>query len=74
MPLKATTLRAQLYKVLDKVLATGEPVDVLRHGKIIRLVPAVPPAKLDRLESRPGVIVGDPDELIHLDWSDTWKP
>ncbi len=74
MPLKATTLRAQLYRVLDKVLRTGEPVEVLRNGKIIRLVPAVPPAKLDQLESRPDVIVGDPDDLVHLDWSDSWKP
>ena len=74
MPLKATTLRAQLYRVLDKVLETGEPVEILRNGKIIRLVPAVPSSKLARLEARPDAIVGDPDDLVHLDWSENWKP
>ncbi len=74
MPLKATTLRAQLYRVLDKVLETGESVEILRHGKIIRLVPAVPQSKLDRLKSNPDLVVGDPDDLVHMDWSDSWKP
>ena len=28
----------------------------------------------DRLPRREGFIVGDPDELIHIDWSSEWNP
>ncbi len=72
--MNATTLRANLYRVLDRILETGKPVDVIRKGKVIRLVPAVPTGKLAGLEPRPDVVVGDPDDLIHCDWSETWKP
>lgn len=72
--IRATRLRAQLYRVLDKVLETGEPVEIERRGKILRIVPASPPRKLDSLVERPEYIKGDPDDLVHLDWSGEWKP
>jgi hypothetical protein len=27
-----------------------------------------------RLDAHPGTIAGDPEELVHLDWSDEWRP
>ena len=77
MKMTATALRANLYRVLDQVLETGEPVEVERKGRRVRLIPVeAPPAAdlLARLQPHPGYIVGDPDDIVHLDWSDTWKP
>jgi hypothetical protein len=37
--LTATELRANLYKVLDEVLATGRPCRVVRGGRAVRIEP-----------------------------------
>ena len=74
MPLTATELRSNLYRVLDHVLETGESVDIVRNGRVVRLVPDTPRLRLDALEPHPDSIVGDPGDLVHLDWSHEWKP
>ena len=37
-------------------------------------MPLDPPSKLDRLISRPDAIVGDPDDLVEMDWTHEWNP
>jgi prevent-host-death family protein len=76
MKITASKLRENIYKVLDQVLETGAPVEIERRGKTLRIVPAEPVSrsKLERLQPKPGVIVGDPEDLVHLDWSGEWKP
>lgn len=74
MTLTATEFRAKLYRVLDQVLETGEPVDIERKGKILQIVPAVSAPKMERLVRRESFLHGDPDSFIHLDWSDLWNP
>jgi hypothetical protein len=69
--LSATKLRANLYAVLDQVLETGSAAVVERKGRLIRIVPDSAPSRLSRLD-RHDIIVGDPDDLVHLDWSSTW--
>jgi prevent-host-death family protein len=73
MPLTASKLRENIYRILDEVLRTGEPVEVVRKGRVIRIVPGDQEPALDRLPKRP-VIVGDPEDLVHLDWSHEWRP
>jgi N-acyl-D-aspartate/D-glutamate deacylase len=73
MVLTASKLREDIYRVLDHVLATGEPVEIERNGRRLRIVANEPPAKLARLVSRPEVVSGDSDDFIHLDWSDEWS-
>lgn len=72
--MRATRPRVELYRVLDHVRQTGEPVEVERKDGIIRLIPVVPTSKLDRLMPRADAIVGDPEDLVHLDWSSERKP
>lgn len=65
----ATDLRAHLYEVLDHVARTGRPVDVTRGGVELSIV------RKDKLRTRkksprkiPDLIVGDPDDLVHVEW------
>lgn len=62
-----TTLRKNLFNVIDHALATGEPVEIERHGKRLLLVPEQGAGKLARLKKRT-LITGDaaslPDEKV----------
>ena len=73
MPISLTKLRADLYKIVDQVIETGLPIDIERNGKKVRIIALEKKSKLANLKSHPGTIVGDPDELIHLDWSSEWE-
>jgi antitoxin (DNA-binding transcriptional repressor) of toxin-antitoxin stability system len=73
-PYSVSRLRANLYRVIDQVLATGEPVEIERHGQRLRIVPAETAGRFAALRPHPGYIEGDPESLVHMDWSDEWKP
>jgi hypothetical protein len=66
-------LRANLYRILDQILATGQPVEIERKGKRLPIV-AEPASTLELLKPHPGYLKVPPDELVHLDWSDEWRP
>lgn len=72
----ASQLRANIYRILDQVAETGVPVEIVRRRRRLKIVPAddAQPRKLDRITPRPKVLVGDPEDLVHLDWSKEWKP
>lgn len=70
----ASKLRANIYRMLDEVLETGQSLEIERNGKILVLAPKEEKSIWDRLPRREGAIVGDPDELIHIDWSSEWNP
>lgn len=70
----ATDLRKDIYKILDRVLATGEAVVIERNGQRLRIVPEVTTPALDRLQPMKGLIRGDPADFEHIDWSAEWKP
>jgi hypothetical protein len=70
----ASKLRANIYRMLDEVLETGQPLEIERNGKMLVIAPKEKQSIWDRLPRREGAIVGDPDELIHIDWSSEWNP
>jgi hypothetical protein len=70
----ASKLRANIYRMLDEVLETGQPLEIERNGKTLVIAPKEEKSIWDRLPRREGFIVGDPDELIHVDWSSEWNP
>jgi hypothetical protein len=74
MAISASKLRANVYRLLDEVLETGQPLEIERNGKTLVIAPRERRSRLDRLPRREGYIVGDPDELIHIDWSSEWNP
>jgi hypothetical protein len=72
MRVTASKLRADIYNILDESLKTGVPVEVVRKGKILKIVPESKPSKLSRLKKR-NAIVGDPEDLVHMDWLHEWS-
>lgn len=72
MVIKATSLRQNLYQLLDEVLATGQPIVVERKGRRLHIIPEGQTSKLERLESHSS-INGAPEDLLNLDWSEYWS-
>jgi hypothetical protein len=67
-------LRQDIYRLIDRVLETGEPLEIERKGRRLRLVPDVPADRLSRIRVDPDAIIGDAEELVAIDWSPEWDP
>ena len=72
MALTASKLRENVYRVLDDVIETGEPVEIERNGHRLLIVAEQPRSRLDRLVRRPDIVVGDSADFVHFDWSSEW--
>jgi hypothetical protein len=75
MPLTASKLRENIYRILDKILETGIPVEIERGGRLLKITPVDKPekSKLENLEVRSDFLRCDPEDLVHLDWSSEWR-
>ncbi len=73
MRITPSALRQNIYRILDEAIETGAPVEIVRKGAIVRLVPDSKPSKLSRLKKRSGIFVGDTDDIIGMDWSKEWS-
>ncbi len=71
MRITASKLRADIYRILDEAIASGEPVEVVRKGKVVRIVPETRLSKIARLKKRK-VFNGNPEDIIGMDWSREW--
>ena len=72
MEMTTSALRRDIYRILDRVIETGEPVVIERRGRRIRITAEEAPSRLDALVRRPDVVVGDSNDFVHLDWSSEW--
>lgn len=59
-----TNFRANLYNFIDKVISTGKPIEIERHGYIVKIIAEKPKNKLDNLKAHPGTIIGNPDDIV----------
>lgn len=73
MTISSTKLRENIYQLLDHVLETGEPLEVLRKGQKLVIAAERKPGRISGLRKRPTLAV-DPEDIVHLDWSKHWKP
>lgn len=76
--LTPTKLRDNIYGVLDEVIHNKKPIAIQRKGVLLTIQP--PSNKknkkkrdLSKLKKRK-VIVGDPESILNIDWSEEWKP
>lgn len=72
MKVSATTLRQNIYGILDEALSTGQAIEVERKGRILRIIPEEVPSKLARLKKH-NWLVGDLESIVHMDWSAEWS-
>lgn len=73
MRVTASKLRENVYRILDQVIEKGEPVEIVRNGHVLRIVPEGKPSRLARLSRKENVLKGDPEDIVHMDWSKEWK-
>lgn len=66
--ISVTELRGNIYKLLDEVLNTGVPIEIIRKGKKLTITPEENVDKLQNLISRPNVIKGNPEDLVNIHW------
>lgn len=74
MAISIAELRSNLCRLVDRVLAEGTPLEVERNGRRVLIVAVPEGSKIDALVDRPDVIRGDPEDLVHSDWSGGWTP
>ena len=48
-PVLASALRANIYKMLDRVIETAESIEVRRGDRAVRIVPVEKPSRLQAL-------------------------
>jgi hypothetical protein len=70
--LTASKLRQNLYGILDQVLKTGTPAEVVRKGRVLKILHDTPTPKLARLKRR-RAYNGDIDEILTMDWLKHWS-
>ncbi|MBO3463771.1 type II toxin-antitoxin system Phd/YefM family antitoxin [Aetokthonos hydrillicola Thurmond2011] len=63
-----TELSKNIDLLLDEVLQTGIPLEINKNGKLLKIVPMEKKDKLKNLTFKPGVIQGDPDDLVNISW------
>lgn len=66
--LSPSRLRANLCRILERVLESGEPVKIERKGRRLQIT-TEPPGRLPALRPHPGYLKGEPDDIVHMDWS-----
>ena len=67
MPITASKLCANVYRILDEAVETGKPVEVVHKGIVLTIVPPKRVSKLANMKKRK-VFVGDVDDIIGMDW------
>jgi Antitoxin Phd_YefM, type II toxin-antitoxin system len=63
-----TELRANIYNLLEEVLATGTPLEIHKGRRKLQIVAVEKVNKLHNLIRRPEIIQGDPDDLVSMQW------
>lgn len=53
MAVTASELRRNVYRLLDEVLESGVPLEIVRRGRTLRIVPVESESKRDRLKGHP---------------------
>lgn len=72
MAITTSELRGNIYRLLDHILETGEPLEIERKGRFLKIIPEAPPSRIARLVKHE-CLVGDPESIVHLDWSGEWR-
>ena len=70
--LKTSNLRADIFRLLDKVIETGHPLEIERKGQVLQIIPRESVSKLSKLVKH-DCILCNPEELVHMDLEKEWN-
>jgi antitoxin (DNA-binding transcriptional repressor) of toxin-antitoxin stability system len=77
MRVTPTELRKNIYALLDRVIETGEPLEIDRKGVTLEVVAPKPSSKLSKLEAAKSrakeIWVGDPNDIFTIDLLEEWR-
>lgn len=73
MHISIKKLKSDLYGIIDHVIESGRPVTINRKKMNVKIMVEKPKSKLSKLQKHPGTIIGDPESLVHIDWSKEWN-
>jgi len=60
--------------ILDRVLETGEAVQVVRWGgRIVKLVAGGNPSRPRSRKKHVRAMIGDPEDFVHIEWLQEWS-
>jgi hypothetical protein len=71
--LTVTELRQNIFREIDKIIDTGQPVEIERKGRKLKIILEEKKTKLSALLKRYNVINCSDDELIYNDYLKEWK-
>lgn len=74
MSISATALRAELYKYLDEIASTGQPLEFVSKGRTFHIYVKKDSNRIDMIQGNPDAVVGDLEDLASTDWSGYWTP
>lgn len=68
----ASSLRADIYNILDHSLQTGTPIRIERNGKILTITPERQSSKISNIKKM-DLNAGNSDEIASLTWEKNWN-
>lgn len=74
--INATQFRKDVYNILDDVISTGHPVEIIRKGQVLKIICEKQTPRLEKLKGkkRKKAFVGNSDDIINIDWQKEWQP
>ncbi|MUG94636.1 type II toxin-antitoxin system prevent-host-death family antitoxin [Scytonema sp. UIC 10036] len=66
-------LSHDIDRLLDEVIETGIPLEIIKNGKSLKIISTEKKDKLKNLTFKPDVIQGNPDDLVNLSWEQEVK-
>ena len=66
-------IKSDIEGVLGRLIESDDAAEFEANGKRWQIVAKPKASKLSQLVPRPGLIVGDPEDLVRIDWSENWN-
>jgi len=73
MTITTTELRKKIFSELDKVITTGQPLEVRRRGHKLKIILDKKKSKLSTLTKKENIITCSDDELIYDNCLKDWR-
>ena len=73
MSISVSELRQKIFSEIDKVIVTGQPLEIRRKGRLLKIILEEKKTKLSALVTRKDIVTCSDDELIYNDWLKEWN-